>query len=893
MASSSSSDSDSDDEQQQTPTMTMTTTQQALAEDSDNDSSSSSSESDDESSSSSSSDSDSDSDEASPSPSNGASDPAAAAAIAAAVAEAANAEAKRRVRREARQKARADKRDTQNGTASTTTTTSTTEKYATPTSLLNPQIASLNPDYYYHLGLSSSAPLREQFGDVRFVLMQGSSVRAAETIRKVQVALNIPLPVGTALSPIGKTERYSMYKCGPVLSVSHGMGKPSISILLHEITKMLAAAGVLDKVTYIRVGTSGGLGCDPGTVVVSSGTVNGALDPNFPVVVLGQTIYRPCRISSEIVEDIMSASSEAAAAAGSSSGSSSKEIKTISGLTMATDDFYEGQGRLDGAICEYTLEDKMDFIRKAHAAGVKNIEMESDAIVAFCTKLHIKCAVICATIVNRLLGDQVNSTPEQLVSYSDNAVNVAIRYIQKQLHLKPGKEQRSKLARRQAASAKALSGEEAVPAVAGSGTDFTSTRTSPQLGSQTRARAQTKTQGGKVAVARSASTKQPRSKKQAPDTPASASQKKRQTKTAGGAPTTPRTPRTPKQPTTPSNKKPRKQQTAPPQTPAPASVPVTVPVPTTPIMATHVQQPPQTPVAVAATASTGGEQPLSRKKRKMVERAIKQGLPIPIPTMPATPTPASAQAPLVAPATPAAAPVAVVDADGGVSASAKKPRKQKKQDQAAAATAAATPVPVESSIPTAAGEKPGRRQRKKALDDARASTGKSAAAAAEAPPAIDLVAAKQADLEKFDPDAAAALASGKKKRPNKSDRKKAAEATEKAAREEASTTASAATTVTVTPTVPSTPAPLDAQQNKKKRKKATAAEAPATTTATVLNGSTGEIPIMATVIGNPTPITPLVNGGATTTEASATTTTKKRKKQKKNDGTNGTVAMSE
>lgn len=50
---------------------------------------------------------------------------------------------------------------------------------------------------------------------------------------------------------------------------------------------------------------------------------------------------------------------------------------------MCCDDFYEGQGRLDGAICEYTLEDKMKFLQDAHAAGVRNIEMESLQFGAF------------------------------------------------------------------------------------------------------------------------------------------------------------------------------------------------------------------------------------------------------------------------------------------------------------------------------------------------------------------------------------------------------------------------------------------------------------------------------------------------------------------------------
>ena len=46
-----------------------------------------------------------------------------------------------------------------------------------------------------------------------------------------------------------------MYKVGPVLSISHGMGIPSASILLHEVIKLMYHAGVKDPVffRYVRL----------------------------------------------------------------------------------------------------------------------------------------------------------------------------------------------------------------------------------------------------------------------------------------------------------------------------------------------------------------------------------------------------------------------------------------------------------------------------------------------------------------------------------------------------------------------------------------------------------------------------------------------------------------
>lgn len=67
------------------------------------------------------------------------------------------------------------------------------------------------------------------------------------------------IPAGLQLAPIGKTERYSLFKAGPVVSVSHGMGGPSISILLHELFKLMKYAAAKDY-CFIRVGTCGGVG---------------------------------------------------------------------------------------------------------------------------------------------------------------------------------------------------------------------------------------------------------------------------------------------------------------------------------------------------------------------------------------------------------------------------------------------------------------------------------------------------------------------------------------------------------------------------------------------------------------------------------------------------------
>lgn len=48
------------------------------------------------------------------------------------------------------------------------------------------------------------------------------------------------------------------------------------------------------------------------------------------------------------------------------------------------------QGRLDGALCDYTLDDKKEFLSRLHDQGVRNIEMECTAFAALTSAVKIK-----------------------------------------------------------------------------------------------------------------------------------------------------------------------------------------------------------------------------------------------------------------------------------------------------------------------------------------------------------------------------------------------------------------------------------------------------------------------------------------------------------------------
>lgn len=62
-----------------------------------------------------------------------------------------------------------------------------------------------------------------------------------------------------------------------------------------------------------------------------------------------------------------------------------------------------GQGRLDGALCCYTEQDKQEYLRAAHEAGVRNIEMESSVFAAMCSA--------CGLPGRRVLGRHSRRSP--------------------------------------------------------------------------------------------------------------------------------------------------------------------------------------------------------------------------------------------------------------------------------------------------------------------------------------------------------------------------------------------------------------------------------------------------------------------------------------------------
>lgn len=237
------------------------------------------------------------------------------------------------------------------------------------------------------------------------------------------------------------------------------MGVPSVGILLHEMIKLMYHAKCRDPV-FIRIGTCGGIGVEGGTVVITEEAVDGLLRNTFEVVNwmqyfthlfvtlfklpeliliefphIFQFLYaRPFHACSQYLENwssgqqnwiknwhvnwrvcriqrsirmIRLSEKRCALTISTKVNSSNLCFSRLPSHNIIRFNYSTGQGRLDGAFCEFTENDKMEYLNKLHDFGVVNIEMESTIFAALTYHAGIRAAVVCVTLLDRLKGDQV------------------------------------------------------------------------------------------------------------------------------------------------------------------------------------------------------------------------------------------------------------------------------------------------------------------------------------------------------------------------------------------------------------------------------------------------------------------------------------------------------
>lgn len=286
----------------------------------------------------------------------------------------------------------------------------------------NPHIKSLGVDHLYHIALDTSdiQKLEDIFGDVKFVCFGGQPSRMEGFVNLINKELGLnnngPAPENHAAG----TDRYCVYKAGPILSVSHGIGMPSLSVVFNEIVKLMHYAKCRD-VTFFRIGTCGGVGIEPGSVVLTEKSVDGEFSNFYKIFILGKRVERPAVVDEQLLQDLKSCALE------------DDEFRTVKGTTMCTEDFYECQARLDGAFCDYGEEEKMAFLETLRQQNVVNIEMESLGFLAMCRHAGIKGAVVCVTLLDRLQEDYVSADIPKLKRWQLRAQQLVLRYIKKKL----------------------------------------------------------------------------------------------------------------------------------------------------------------------------------------------------------------------------------------------------------------------------------------------------------------------------------------------------------------------------------------------------------------------------------------------------------------------------
>ena len=272
-------------------------------------------------------------------------------------------------------------------------------------------------DVYYHFGVTSADPMLEKLRGVRAVIMAGSGGRINEFADRWST-----LNGGSEIVAFPKEDRFVTRYTAGVLFASHGMGMPSASIALQELMRLVfflkrGDTDAMDEVFWCRVGTSGGVGLPGGTVVVSSEGLMADLKP-YRLLRGGDGEYWfDGHFPAATYDAIIAANADA-------------DFDVVSGKTVAGNEFFLEQYRLDGALCFETPETKMAWLNWLDENGVRNIEMEGAMLAGYLNHWGFtNFAMICCTLLNRLEGDQVTATPEQLHKFSEDSGVALFNYL--------------------------------------------------------------------------------------------------------------------------------------------------------------------------------------------------------------------------------------------------------------------------------------------------------------------------------------------------------------------------------------------------------------------------------------------------------------------------------
>ncbi len=259
-------------------------------------------------------------------------------------------------------------------------------------------------DYLYHLGIDTSLNLIEKFGNVTHVIIARSIEEAATCAQIFAKYIYNIQNEEIHIDPLYKTERFHLYKICNLLILSGGVGMPSHLICLNEVTKLLAYAKVY-KPIYFQFGPAGGIGIEPGAIIIANGVLNNKFEPYYSTIECGQEFSYHIHIDSDLIRNIHDFNHD--------------DFNVIFGKIIGAFDFYDEQGRTDGFLpLSYSNDDRNNFLHHAQEQGVVGVNMEAIAFAGFCNQLKIKYAVINYIVANRFVSDRV------LINKTDQTINM-------------------------------------------------------------------------------------------------------------------------------------------------------------------------------------------------------------------------------------------------------------------------------------------------------------------------------------------------------------------------------------------------------------------------------------------------------------------------------------
>lgn len=284
------------------------------------------------------------------------------------------------------------------------------------------------PQILYHIGYRFPEDLhivQKLFSEISVVLLCGTPSRATK------LASAISEKNSTILNYC-RTDRFSIFLPSPrILVASHGIGLGSIDCLLQDVYHLLLMSGAVNWI-FIRVGTSGGIGIPPGTIVVTQRALNTDLQPHLILRGLGKEYKFPGRLNEELSNELyrfVENENRKQQQFTVEDGRRSRSLNVILGDTLCAETFFDAQGRFDGVSPLYTDEERHLYFLRCFHEGVRNIEMESLPLAAFATRVGIPALVVSVVFVDRLKEETPTDTVETLGNFESRCVNMVIQYV--------------------------------------------------------------------------------------------------------------------------------------------------------------------------------------------------------------------------------------------------------------------------------------------------------------------------------------------------------------------------------------------------------------------------------------------------------------------------------